>query len=354
MIANKTTESSMYSCSICSKKYKNSKSLASHRYTQHSHSPDDMGKKYAPKCIPTTKGKEGESDLNSNNYPESHVTASLDNATPKTKESNPATKIKKGESNAAPKPTAKSEEVKIDPMSNDTSNTKEPTVSCPVCDKVFANKCSLASHNSRYHTRKIKEDVENLTKKTKEPSVSCSVCDRVFANKHSLATHNRRYHTTKVKEDVENLTKNEQRSSRKISCKGKDFSMDFSKFPFFFNMVSCEYCDKPFSNKNSLRTHRYKYHTKKRTRENERIEHDEKRMKDEMQQTDARINLFKAYEIKMKIYQKIVLNPTWKYETLSIHQQILVNVIMEVPELKTVCDVLNQNSGTMKQIMSLI
>ena len=73
-----------------------------------------------------------------------------------------------------------------------------------------------------------------------------------------------------------------------------------------------------------------------------------------MQQTEARINLFKAYEIKMKIYQKIVVNPSWKYETLSIHQQILVNVIMEVPELKTVCDVLNQNSGIIEQIMSLI
>ena len=64
------SESNMYTCSICSKKYKNSRSLASHRYTQHSHSPDVMGKKYVPKCIPTTKGKD------------SHVTESLDENVP--------------------------------------------------------------------------------------------------------------------------------------------------------------------------------------------------------------------------------------------------------------------------------
>ena len=57
---------------------------------------------------------------------------SMDNVIPKTKELNLATKIKKGESNAAPKPTAKSAEIKSDPMSNDTSNTKEPSVSCSV------------------------------------------------------------------------------------------------------------------------------------------------------------------------------------------------------------------------------
>ena len=33
-------------------------------------------------------------------------------------------------------------------------------------------------------------------------SISCSVCDKVFANKYSLASHNTRYHTTKVKEDA--------------------------------------------------------------------------------------------------------------------------------------------------------
>ena len=32
-------------------------------------------------------------------------------------------------------------------------------------------------------------------------------------------------------------------------------------------MVSCEYCNQPFANKNSLRTHRNKYHSKKRTRD---------------------------------------------------------------------------------------
>ena len=32
-------------------------------------------------------------------------------------------------------------------------------------------------------------------------------------------------------------------------------------------MVSCEYCNQPFANKNSLRTHRNKFHSKKRTRD---------------------------------------------------------------------------------------
>ena len=32
------------------------------------------------------------------------------------------------------------------------------SVSCSVCDKVFANKYSLASHTSRYHTKKLKKD----------------------------------------------------------------------------------------------------------------------------------------------------------------------------------------------------
>ena len=59
----------MYSCSICSKKYKNCRSLASHRYTQHGPSPNVMDKKYIPKYIPTTKGKEDESDFNSNHSP---------------------------------------------------------------------------------------------------------------------------------------------------------------------------------------------------------------------------------------------------------------------------------------------
>ena len=76
------SESSMYTCSICSKKYKNSRSLASHRYTQHSHSSVGMDKKYIPKCTPTTKGKEGEFDLNSNHPPEPHVIESMDEDEP--------------------------------------------------------------------------------------------------------------------------------------------------------------------------------------------------------------------------------------------------------------------------------
>ena len=72
------SDSSMYPCSICSKKYKNSRSLASHRYTQHSPSPNGMDKKYIPKCTPTTKGMEGESDFKSNHSPEPHVIESMD------------------------------------------------------------------------------------------------------------------------------------------------------------------------------------------------------------------------------------------------------------------------------------
>ena len=231
-------------------------------------------------------------------------------------------------------------------------------LTCSARNKMIANKKMLKRHKTRgkcnptsNHTPKSEEEksslISNDTSKTKEQILTSKIEEPISTIKSKVAAgvFARGYFSDgdmdELKNEInscskfENLTKNEQRSSR---------------------MISCMYCDRMFANRNSLRTHRYNFHSynKKRTRENEQIEHDEKRIKDEMQQTDVRINLLKAYEIKMKIYQKIVINPTWKYETLSIHQQILVNVIMEVPELKTVCDVLNQNSGTMKQIMSLI
>lgn len=74
------SESSKYTCGICSKTYKNNRSLASHRYTQHSNSSrngrDNIDNTI---CIPATDNrKERESDLESNRSTEPHGIESMD------------------------------------------------------------------------------------------------------------------------------------------------------------------------------------------------------------------------------------------------------------------------------------
>ena len=216
-------------------------------------------------------------------------------------------------------------------------------LTCSVCNRMIANKTLLKRHKTRgkcnstsksNDTSKNKEPILTTKKEPISPIKSKEAADKVFAKGyHSDGDIDELKNEINPYSKLENSTKNEQRISL---------------------MISCMYCDKMFANRNSLRTHRYNFHSKKRTRENKQKEDDEQRLNDKMQQTDPRINLFKAYDIKMKIYRKMIVNPRWKYETLSIYQQVLVNVIMEVPELKTVCDVLNQNSETIKQIMKLI
>ena len=67
-------ETSMYTCNVCFKKYKNSRSLASHRYMQHNNVKDSSrhglnileAGKDKQKCIQIIEGKKREDDLDSN------------------------------------------------------------------------------------------------------------------------------------------------------------------------------------------------------------------------------------------------------------------------------------------------
>lgn len=79
------SETNMYTCNICSNNYKNSRSLASHRYTQHRNVKDsfhdginvleeDTGDQ---KIVPTIDRKKREGDLHSE-YSEPHAKDSVD------------------------------------------------------------------------------------------------------------------------------------------------------------------------------------------------------------------------------------------------------------------------------------
>ena len=75
------TETSVHTCDICFKKYKNSRSLASHRYTQHNN-PKDSSRCVTsndddPKCTLTIKEKKREYDFNSEHI-ETHDKESVD------------------------------------------------------------------------------------------------------------------------------------------------------------------------------------------------------------------------------------------------------------------------------------
>ena len=45
-------------------------------------------------------------------------------------------------------------------------------VSCPICDKTFANKYSLASHQSRYHNGSKSKNSRNMIDAQKDESIS--------------------------------------------------------------------------------------------------------------------------------------------------------------------------------------
>ena len=55
-------------------------------------------------------------------------------------------------------------------------------------------------------------------------SVSCSVCDKVYASKNSLASHISRYHTKKTKKD--SLVSNDNHQETTSSALGSDEESD--------------------------------------------------------------------------------------------------------------------------------
>ena len=85
-------------------------------------------------------------------------------------------------------------------------------VECTICNRSFATKYSLYTHRSRYHVKKLNKDelVDDSAKDEKnsmtseevsDERVKCEICSRPFANKYSLYSHRSRYHTKKIYED---------------------------------------------------------------------------------------------------------------------------------------------------------
>ena len=73
------------------------------------------------------------------------------------------------------------------------------TVVCHVCNKAYASKNSLASHTSRYHSKK--------SKRSKKTAIICRICNTMYASKYSLANHISQYHY----EEAESETKTSAR-----------------------------------------------------------------------------------------------------------------------------------------------
>ena len=90
---------------------------------------------------------------------------------------------------------------------------------------------------------------EELGEKNKKEEVKCNVCDIKFSNVSALKRHVRKFH--------------ENKSIKCHQC-GKFFKTeaDLESHKTLHRGFECEVCGTSFSNNNSLRTHRWRYHKK--------------------------------------------------------------------------------------------
>ena len=59
---------------------------------------------------------------------------------------------------------------------------------CSLCNKTYASIYSLASHNSRYHSKKAEKNLQ-------EKFLKCRICKTMYSNSYSLQSHISRYHS---------------------------------------------------------------------------------------------------------------------------------------------------------------
>ena len=59
---------------------------------------------------------------------------------------------------------------------------------CSLCNKTYASIHSLASHNSRYHSKKAEKNLQ-------EKFLKCRICKTMYSNSYSLQSHISRYHS---------------------------------------------------------------------------------------------------------------------------------------------------------------
>ena len=102
------------------------------------------------------------------------------------------------------------------------------SVSCSVCDKVFANKYSLASHTTRYHTKKRKEDALATTESDDDHQETGSSTTETEeeSNNESKSNTNVNNSTEDKSEDDDTDNKDSSGDDNQTSVNGSEATFD--------------------------------------------------------------------------------------------------------------------------------
>ena len=143
-----------------------------------------------------------------------------------------------------------------------TRHNNVEKIACGICQKKFNSQKDLSNH--------IVKD------KHSEKTFQCSDCELTFSTKSNLKGHNDRIHKKitfgcascgKYLSTKQKLKNHYQKCKSKTACNitpQKEFSEVFAEFVLQskdeIEEYPCDKCDKSFSNKNSLKVHKYRYH----------------------------------------------------------------------------------------------
>lgn len=227
-------------------------------------------------------------------------------------------------------------------------------LTCVSCNKTFVNKIMIKRHERKCAQKtkeledtSIKENVKD-NPKSKEPKDDPKKVRSIHLqsnlndpkddqNDKSIDKPNSKDVTKDIKDDMSK--KKKEASAKIVKC-----------------INSVKYDDGHVSgDKRKLEESVVQQTNKKRRwwhRSNKQeVPYNSSRKDTTMQQRRRSVNLLEAYELKMKLQQKLITNTRWRYEVLSAQENMLVDVLISVKDLKTVCDVLKENLGIWKQIM---
>ena len=131
-----------------------------------------------------------------------------------------------------------------------SENEESEGVSCHVCEKKFANKRSLASHKSRFHR------------------------DLIY-NKNTYHASRDEANDSLSSQSVKGFKASSDKQSQITSTLESDSSLPSSNKGITVKNHPCHYCDKSFTNKHRLRSHKSRFHYNKRLKSSSESEEDD-------------------------------------------------------------------------------
>ena len=182
-----------------------------------------------------------------------------------------------------------------------SENEESEGVSCHVCEKKFANKRSLASHKSRFHRDLINNNnTHHANRDEANDSLSSDQSEKGF----------------KTSSDKQSQITSTRESNSSLPSSNKGITV---------KNYSCHYCDKSFTNKHRLRSHKSRFHHNKRLKSLSESEEDDN-TDDSDEHSDFSTNdstTRKGYSLKRKKGMKLAVFNATLTKILDSMKQIL-------------------------------